>query len=233
MDGEIDEAGYLDEVRRLPRPSDEQCRSFAVHMGQRHSWFKHLSIHPGVPFRFLAGPQAQQLSDWGNRVPDRGQVFVTTPEAHLREYGHWTCHAPFGMYMGLAADHVEEVRRAKRWWVACADGRRLMVPESLVELGTVEVNALVHPKSQRIYTGVWMRYDDDRDEFGVLPYLESIGHPAPEGATPIERMRHFETVVTPEHVAMVRERTLGRMVAAMHAVRAIIWDGAGPNNGPR
>ncbi len=228
MEGELDEAGYVDAVRRLPRPTDGQCRKFAVHMGQRHSWFKHVSIHPGVPFRFLVGPQAQLLSDWGNRIPDRGQVHVTTPSDHLREYGHWTCVAPFGMYMGLATEHVEKVRRAKGWWVTSPDGRRLVVPESLVEMGRVEVNAFVHPKSQRIFTGVWMRYDEGPDTFGVLPYLESIGHPAPEGLTPVERMHHFEAVVTPEHVTMVRERTLDRMVAAMHAIRSEIWGGAGP-----
>lgn len=222
-ESEVGETGYLNAVRRVPRPTDGQCRSFARGMAQRHSWYKHLPIHPSVPFRFFAGPLAQRLSDWGNQLMDRSQVFVTTEEEHLEHYGCWTCNAPFHMYQGLMSEHVAEVRCGTGWWVAGPGERRLLVPDDLVALGTVEVNAFVHPKAQRLFTGIWFG-EQEVEAYGGPAYLEALGHPVSPGTARYQAREHFEAVVTAEHVAEVRERTLDRMVEAMHAIRARIWD---------
>lgn len=50
---------YLQEVRRLPPPSDAQIFGFIDYVAGAHSWYKHLPlIPPGILFHFFIDPNA-------------------------------------------------------------------------------------------------------------------------------------------------------------------------------
>ena len=56
------EDGYLDLVRRHPRPSDDQIAAFARFVATDHSWYKHLPrTGRGEPFFFYLDPHVHEL----------------------------------------------------------------------------------------------------------------------------------------------------------------------------
>ena len=56
------EDGYLDLVRRHPRPSDDQIAAFARFVATYHSWYKHLPrTGRGEPFFFYLDPHVHEL----------------------------------------------------------------------------------------------------------------------------------------------------------------------------
>ena len=49
---------YVGVIRQLPRPTVAQTERFARYVSSAHSWYKHLPIHPKVPFVFYLDPGA-------------------------------------------------------------------------------------------------------------------------------------------------------------------------------
>jgi hypothetical protein len=94
------------DLRSLPRPTDEQYAAFAEHIGEAHSWYKHLPLLAGGQFVvFLAsdsgiGRLVARLDGSGYQLvtPPEGPVFTEanprlhyswkTSEEYRRRFGH-------------------------------------------------------------------------------------------------------------------------------------------------
>ncbi len=92
--------------RSLPRPTDEQFDAFAEHIGEAHSWYKHLPLLTGREFVvFLApdsgiGRRVAKLTEAGYELitPTEGPVFTEenprlhyswkTSEEYRRRFGY-------------------------------------------------------------------------------------------------------------------------------------------------
>lgn len=208
---------YLSICRALPRPTDAQCRDFAAHMSGKHSWHKHLPLEPWTPFHFVAGPRSDLHSNWGNRLPDRRHVSVTSPSAHVEHFGCLDCVGP---RWGFIQDSPEDRRRFlrppqdKSLWVRGPDDERIDVPMEIVVAGTVYANAFVDPRAARVSASFWLDA-----EFAPLAYLRRLGHDVDDQSL----SKTFRGVVTREHIAGVRAATLEAMVCAIHRVRVLVW----------
>ena len=206
---------YYDIVRVLPRPTDAQRDAFALGMAQRHSWYKHLSVRPLVPFRFMIAPRAPLTSEPGSRLLDKRYAVVWTAEAHKRLYGYWMCTAPYAGGGGLAPSLREEVARAEGWTVYGPADEKVLVPREILDAGVAWVNAFVDPRASRCQA-FWPRHE----QYGLRAYFAEIGY----GDVPLqEEVAMTERVLTAEHVTAERERMLAEMRAAMDRVRALIW----------
>src|SRR5262249_50986179 len=94
------------DFRSLPRPSHEQYREFAEHIGHAHSWYKHLPLLTGGQFVIFLSPDAgigrlvARIEGGGVQLvtPPEGPVFTddnprlhyswTTSEEYRRRFGH-------------------------------------------------------------------------------------------------------------------------------------------------
>jgi hypothetical protein len=82
------------DLRSLPRPTDEQYRAFAKHIGEAHSWYKHLPLLTGGQFVVFVAPDSgigrlvARLEGTGYRLvtPPEGPVFT---EANPRLHYSW------------------------------------------------------------------------------------------------------------------------------------------------
>ena len=158
---------YIQLIRQLPPPTEEQSRAFAEYVSNAHSWYKHLPLYPAVPFYFYLDPNA------GRKIVDttpETQVFadITNPKEcfhyatlltadYRTRFGFWDyCHdfdnafyyrnsqgvmsteSPAGSYVDSATNQLGlGVYGAEGGWHA--------LPARLVETGQVALTALVHP----------------------------------------------------------------------------------------
>lgn len=82
------------DLRSLPRPTDEQFEAFAEHVGEAHSWYKHLDLLTGRPFVVFLAPDSgvgrlvAQRNESGFEIvePPEGPVFT---EEHPRLHYSW------------------------------------------------------------------------------------------------------------------------------------------------
>jgi hypothetical protein len=94
------------DLRSLPRPTDEQYAAFAKHIGEAHSWYKHLPLLTGGQFVVFIAPDSgigrlvARLEGTGYRLetPPEGPVFTEvnprlhyswkTSEEYRRRFGY-------------------------------------------------------------------------------------------------------------------------------------------------
>jgi hypothetical protein len=67
------------DLRSLPRPTEEQYREFAKHVGEAHSWYKHLPLLTGGQFVVFLAPNSG-VGRLVARLDGRGYQLVTPPE---------------------------------------------------------------------------------------------------------------------------------------------------------
>src|SRR4051812_30995960 len=67
------------DLRSLPRPADEQYREFAEHVGEAHSWYKHLPLLTGGQFVVFLSPDSG-IGRLVARLEGGGYSLVTPPE---------------------------------------------------------------------------------------------------------------------------------------------------------
>jgi hypothetical protein len=67
------------DLRALPRPTDEQYREFAEHIGEAHSWYKHLPLLTGGRFVVFLAPDAG-IGRLVARLDGTGYQLVTPPD---------------------------------------------------------------------------------------------------------------------------------------------------------
>jgi hypothetical protein len=83
------------DLRSLHRPTDEQYRAFAKHIGEAHSWYKHLPLLTGGQFVVFVAPDSgigrlvarHEGSGYRLETPPEGPVFT---EANPRLHYSWT-----------------------------------------------------------------------------------------------------------------------------------------------
>jgi len=127
-------ATYLDAVRQLPIPTEQQTHAFARFVTVAHSWYKSLRRFPGYPFAFILDPNA-------------GRAFVSN-EAGFKDYGQ-------GPHFHYATLPTPEYRKRFGHWnysrdsaVKIHSGGWLQVPPPLAAAGTAEVNFLMYGGEQ-------------------------------------------------------------------------------------
>jgi hypothetical protein len=94
------------DLRSLPRPTDEQYREFAKHVGEAHSWYKHLPLVTGGQFVVFLAPDSGigrlvarlEGTVYHLVTPPEGPVFTdanprlhyswTTSEEYRRRFGY-------------------------------------------------------------------------------------------------------------------------------------------------
>jgi hypothetical protein len=84
----------IPDLRSLPWPTDAQSRQFAEHIGEAHSWYKHLPLLTGGQFVVFLAPDAgvgrlvARLEGTGYQIvtPPEGPVFT---EANPRLHYSW------------------------------------------------------------------------------------------------------------------------------------------------
>jgi hypothetical protein len=95
----------IPDLRSLPRPTDEQYSAFAKHVGEAHSWYKHLPLLTGGQFVIFLAPD----SGIGRLVARRlcaGYQLVTPPEgpvfteANPRLHYSWETSAEYRRRFG-------------------------------------------------------------------------------------------------------------------------------------
>jgi hypothetical protein len=164
-------ADYVGAVRRLPRPTLAQTERFARYVSCAHSWYKHLPLHPKVPFVFYLDPGAG-MSHVRTRTGEAALVEVTDESTRFhytwqktadyrRRFGHWNYHAAYGTSFLFAGEGGEVSTAGAGLAVLTESGEWAGVPPVLAAAGTAQVNALVHP-SPNFY--IWA---DDPARFGL------------------------------------------------------------------
>src|SRR5262245_61515832 len=82
------QSDYIDCIRNLPRPSDEQVDAFVEYVAHAHSWHKHLPLlPPGKAFVFYLNPNAGREWMWTKRG---GKYRDRTYDIPYNERFHYT-----------------------------------------------------------------------------------------------------------------------------------------------
>jgi hypothetical protein len=180
---ETDHPDYLSVIRQLPRPTLAQTERFARYVSGAHSWYKHLPVRPKVPFVFYLDPGAGM-----NRVhtrtrevalveiTDKSKRFHYTwqkTEDYRRRFGFWNYHAPYGMSFMFAGEGGVVSTAGAGLKVLTTEGDWVSVPPELIDKGTAQVNAMVHPMPNLL---IWS-YRPDRYGLSDVPAAEGTGFP--------------------------------------------------------
>ena len=196
---------YVQIARALPRPSPEHVAAFAEFVAGAHSWYKHLPLHPDVPFHFYVDPNAgrQIVRTRTNEtaaleITDESQRFhytwMTTKD-RLKRFGHLAYHTTYGSHIALlSADGARPVD-GPGLQILADDGDWVPVDYELAEAGTALLNALVHTNHNLFI----FRH---RAEYNGLAEFEEV-----HGS--------LEQLLKKGGHEAVRERLLERMRAAM------------------
>jgi len=105
---------YVEIVRQLPQPTLAQTERFARYVSSAHSWYKHLPIHPKVPFVFYLDPGAG-MNLVHTRTGETALVAVTDEstrfhytwqktEDYRRRFGCWNYRADYGTSFMFAGE---------------------------------------------------------------------------------------------------------------------------------
>ena len=79
------------DLRSLPRPSDEQFAAFAEHIGEAHSWYKHLPLMTGRSFVVFLAPDSG-IGQLVARLTESGYELVAPPEGPVFTEEHPRLH---------------------------------------------------------------------------------------------------------------------------------------------
>lgn len=144
----------------LPRPSGEQIDNFVSFVAQAHSWYKHLPLlPPGEPFHFFLDPFSgyDQIVQHGGDIllterTDTSQRFhytwMTTKEYRAR-FGYLAYECAAGSQFYVQSDTAVWVYAALPIFYTA--GGAYHIPEEIAEAGTVELTAIVHPKTAELW----------------------------------------------------------------------------------
>src|SRR5437763_8828458 len=97
---------YLGIVQDLRCPTLAQTERFARFVSSAHSWYKHLPIHPKMPFVFYLDPGAG-MNRVRTRTGETALVEITDESTRFhytwqksvdyrRRFGYWNYHAAHG-----------------------------------------------------------------------------------------------------------------------------------------
>ena len=79
------------DLRSLPRPTEEQYAAFAEHIGEAHSWYKHLPLLTGGQFVVFLAPDSE-IGRLVARLDGSGYQLVTPPEGPVFTDDHPRLH---------------------------------------------------------------------------------------------------------------------------------------------
>jgi hypothetical protein len=233
---------YREYVAHLPRASDEQIDNYVRFVCTAHSWYKHLPpLPPGKPFTFFVDPYSgyDRLVQRGGGVihqerTDQSQRFhytwMTTKEYRSR-FGHLTYESGVGSQFLVQSGGT--LREYAELPVFSTAERAYRIPPEVGQAGTVELTAIIHPKSAKWW--VWAEF------FGWLgrgyPDASSRKWPSETGGdealreildflhnptgctTPPEFEEKFDLLLLPE-----RQRLQGEMTGAINRVLGLLYD---------
>jgi hypothetical protein len=180
---------YVEVVRRLPRPTLAQTERFARFVSSAHSWYKHLTIRPKVPFVFYLNPGAG-MSRVRTRTGEAALVEVTDESRRFhytwqktvdyrRRFGHWSYHNAYGTSFQFAGEGGVVSTAGPGLRVLTESGDWAAVPPELAEAGTALVNAFVHPCPD-----FWI-WGCDPDPFGLPEATHADVPGLPAAADPV------------------------------------------------
>jgi hypothetical protein len=182
--------------KTIPAPTLAQTERFARYVAGRHSWYKHLPIHPNVPFLFYLDPFAGMdfiHHKSGDAIPlNLVEPHWMTTVDYRQLFGHWNYHA--SCWPDLTVQLMDNTRTThhlgpkvfggRGWWAP--------IPESLIQAGTAFVSALMHPL--RMYQ-IW---SSNLAKFGI----------ASESRTEVTHKLSLVGIFRPIWNALLRERVL-------------------------
>jgi hypothetical protein len=187
----VSKQDYIQVIRQLPRPTIGQTERFARYVSGAHSWYKHLPIHPKVPFIFYLDPGAgmNHVQTRGGEtalveITDESTRFHYTwqkTEDYRRRFGYWKYHAAYGTTFMFAGEGGVVNTAGAGLKILTESGDWVDVPSALVESGTARVSALVHshPNFQ-----IWAL---DVDRFGLTEIAEPDDSVMPSNAHQVLR----------------------------------------------
>jgi hypothetical protein len=131
---------YINLVRELPPPTDEQIALFATYVSEAHSWYKHLPVSARVPFYFYLDPNA-------GRSYYKIIHYTAQPiEEYRRRFGFWTYDCG-STKLPIFPQTTPETSVASKVILSVYDSQAKphVVPPALADLGKAYLSALVHP----------------------------------------------------------------------------------------
>jgi hypothetical protein len=174
---------YVEVIRQLPKPSVAQTERFARFVSSAHSWYKHLPVHPKVPFVFYLDPGAG-MSLVQTRTGESALVEIAdestrfhytwqkTPD-YRRRFGYWNYHAAYATSFWYASDGGVVNTAGPGLRILAESGDWVPVPPDLAATGTALISALVHP---HLNFQIWGQ-NPDRFGFGEVADPNDTGMP--------------------------------------------------------
>jgi hypothetical protein len=148
---------YMEVVRELPRPSEQQIDNFIDYVAAAHSWYKHLPLlPPGSDFYFFfdlnsgcdlviesGNAHYRERKKHGFHYSAEGVVATTPSKAQVR----W----PQGGDVDELLDTIEQAEAAGPR-ILTQDQHWVALPQEILVAGQVQLTAVIHP----VFSGVWV-----------------------------------------------------------------------------
>jgi len=181
---------YINLVRELPPPTDEQIALFATFVSQAHSWYKHLPVSARVPFYFYLDPNVGRIIDYnekGAKIRDYngggihypsqttgGGIHYTsqTTKEWCRCFGFLAYHHDRDNRLPIFPQTIPETGVPSKVILSVYDSqvKPHVVPPALVDLGKAYLSAFVHPDSNFGILETHLKHE--LRQFGMGPVLE-------------------------------------------------------------
>ncbi|MBZ5538504.1 MAG: hypothetical protein LAO31_21375 [Acidobacteriia bacterium] len=177
---------YIDLVRPIPPPTDEQIEKFASFVSEAKSWYKHLRLWPPEEvFHFFIDPFAGfdcLLSPEGTatfvrrneHTPKFHQTWMTTAAYHER-FGHLSFSSEAGsrQYLQVSGCHIDSVpidgfidQNPVRDVIYWAQDRPRKLPPEVFETSGCAVSGIIHPLASCVW--VWeSQFGTDRRRWPI------------------------------------------------------------------
>jgi len=154
---------YLELIKDVPRPADEQVDNFIEHVFNAHSWYKHIPIYqPGIAFHFYIDPYAgyEVIFNRNKRVDiadisdeETFHYSWLPTDKYLSKFGH-LMHASGGETM-ISQPYESNINyffheRYIPFIFLDADNVFLM-PDKVYKAGRIELTAAIHPRTQILW----------------------------------------------------------------------------------
>jgi hypothetical protein len=164
----LSKKSYESILQNIEVPTDIQTRRFVDHVSSHHSWYKHLSKEEPSKFVFYLDPGFEYL----NNNKKFSEAELKQAREYSRDYGTW-------MY----------VRHEQEWlgpqctnevFVIDSEGRKVLLPEDIVQRCTLGVTALIHPMFKNgktvAYANQHIKVIEQLQQhlIGLIPYFKSL-----------------------------------------------------------
>jgi len=145
---------YINLVRELPPPTDEQIALFATFVSEAHSWYKHLPVSARVPFYFYLHPDAGRnlgYSEKGAEIQDCNDRDIhytsQTTKEYRRRFGFLAYYHDRNNRLPIFPQTIPETGVPSKVILSVYDSqvKPHVVPPALVDLGKAYLSAFVHP----------------------------------------------------------------------------------------